>query len=132
MQVPPAQHAPGPHDETQVPVELQQGQSGLRGEAQVPSAASSGAAARSSDVEAPSYPTGTTGFAPVPLEALPFPAIVVASSNDEYVTLARAEQFARAWHARFVDAGPLGHINSTSGLGEWAMGQRLLDELLAG
>src|SRR6185369_17229580 len=57
-----------------------------------------------SDVEAPSYPSGTTGFAPMPLAALPFRTIVVASTNDEYVTLARAEQFASAWGARLVEA----------------------------
>ena len=34
-----------------------------------------------SDVEAPSYPAGTTGFAPMPLQALPFPTLVVASGS---------------------------------------------------
>ncbi len=43
-----------------------------------------------SDTEADSYPPGTTGFAPVPLSKLPFPSIVVASSDDFYVSLERA------------------------------------------
>ena len=82
-----------------------------------------------SDPEAPSYPAGPTGFAPMPREPLPFPGIVVASTDDEYVSLDRARDFADAWRARFVDAGPLGHINSTSGLGSWPLGRTLLAEL---
>ncbi|MDB4965011.1 MAG: alpha/beta hydrolase [Myxococcales bacterium] len=85
-----------------------------------------------SDVDAPSYPTGTTGFVPMPLERLPFPAIVVASSDDEYVSVARAAEFAHAWGARLIEIGTYGHINSSSGLGAWMEGQRLLDELLGG
>jgi len=82
-----------------------------------------------SDVEAPTYPTGTTGFAPMPLARLSFRSIVVASTNDEYVTLARAEHFAAAWGSRLEVAGPLGHINSASRLGSWPEGWSLLREL---
>ncbi len=82
-----------------------------------------------SDTEAPTYPAGPTGWQPVPLQRLPFPSIVVASSNDEYVTLARAEHFARAWGSHFVNAGALGHINSASGLGDWPHGRALLESL---
>jgi serine hydrolase len=84
-----------------------------------------------SDVEAASYPGGTVGFSPMPLEPLPFPSIVVASEDDEFVTPARAAEFARAWGARFVNIGAVGHIGSYSGLGSWLDGQRLLEELLA-
>jgi predicted alpha/beta hydrolase family esterase len=84
------------------------------------------------DVEAPLYPEGTEGFEPMPMDALPFPSIVVASTDDEYVTIDRAREFAEAWGSRFVVAGPLGHINSASKLGMWPQGQALLEELLAG
>ena len=84
-----------------------------------------------SDVEAPSYPTGTVGFAPMPLERLPFPAIVVASDDDEFVSPARAAAFAHAWGARLVQIGKAGHLGSASGLSAWLDGQRLLEELLA-
>ena len=70
-------------------------------------------------------------FAPVPLEPLPFPSIVVASSDDPYVSLERAETFARAWGSRLVRIGAAGHINADSGHGEWPEGRRLLDELRA-
>jgi predicted alpha/beta hydrolase family esterase len=82
-----------------------------------------------SDPEAPSYPAGPTGFGPMPLQKLPFPSIVVASRNDPYVTLERARLFAAAWGARLVDVGEAGHINSQSGLSEWAFGFGLLQEL---
>jgi predicted alpha/beta hydrolase family esterase len=85
-----------------------------------------------SDVDAPSYPKGTAGFTPMPLHRLPFPSTVVASSDDEYVTLERARLFARSWGSRFVEAGAQGHLNSASKLGMWPLGQGLLDELLAG
>ncbi|MFT3675651.1 MAG: alpha/beta hydrolase [Chitinophagaceae bacterium] len=82
-----------------------------------------------SDVEAPSYPPGTTGFVPMPLYKMPFPSIVVASSNDEYVTPDRAAFFAKAWGSRLINAGDKGHINSASGLDNWPEGLQLLQQL---
>ncbi len=84
-----------------------------------------------SDVEAPSYPAGTTGFAPMPLAPLPFLSIVVASTDDFYISVERAERFAAAWGSRFAVVGALGHINSASRLGSWPAGFALLQELLA-
>jgi predicted alpha/beta hydrolase family esterase len=85
-----------------------------------------------SDVDAPSYPAGTVGFAPMPLGKLPFPTIVVASSDDEYVSLARAAQFADAWGSRLVNVGAKGHINSASALRMWPEGFALVEELRRG
>jgi predicted alpha/beta hydrolase family esterase len=82
-----------------------------------------------SDTEAASYPAGPTGFAPMPLRRLPFPSVVVASTNDPYVTAARARTFAEAWGSRFVTIGDAGHINSQSSLGDWPAGFALLQEL---
>jgi serine hydrolase len=45
-----------------------------------------------SDPEGPNFPSGPTGFAPMPLERLPFPSIVVASRDDRYVTMERARR----------------------------------------
>jgi uncharacterized protein len=84
-----------------------------------------------SDPEAPSYPAGPTGFAPMPLARLPFASTVVASTDDPYVSLDRAREFARAWGSALVEVGPVGHINSASGLGEWPAGLALLDALAA-
>lgn len=84
-----------------------------------------------SDVEAPSYPIDANEFKPMPLDKLPFPSIVVASSNDDYVTIERARQFATAWGSRFVEIGPAGHINGDSGYGEWPEGEKMLLEFCA-
>ena len=84
-----------------------------------------------SDVDAPSYPVEAVGFQPMPMEKLPFPSIVVASSNDEYVTLERARAIAAAWGSKFVEIGEAGHINGASGYGDWPEGERMLMEFCA-
>jgi prephenate dehydrogenase len=84
------------------------------------------------DVDSKDAPKALKDFSPVPRDLLPFPSIVVASSNDPYVTLARAREFARAWGSRFVDIGAVGHINGESGLGDWPEGKRLLRHLVEG
>jgi predicted alpha/beta hydrolase family esterase len=61
-------------------------------------------------------------FAPVPLLPLPFPSVLVASSNDPYCDIQRASDFAEAWGSDFVDAGEAGHINVESGHGPWPEG----------
>ena len=82
-----------------------------------------------SDTEADSYPPGTKGFTPMPLNRLPFRSIAVASTNDFYVTPERARQFADAWGSELVVIGPAGHINVASGFGEWPEGLVLLNQL---
>jgi serine hydrolase len=83
-----------------------------------------------SDVDDPAYPEGPTGFTPMPRRRLPFRTLVVASSNDVYVSMQRAREYAEAWGAELVDAGPIGHINADSKLGDWLFGRRLLEGLL--
>ena len=78
------------------------------------------------DVEGPAFPKEPQGFAPMPMQQLPFPSIVVASSNDPYVTRERARAFADAWGSRFVDIGEAGHINGDSGYGAWPQGEQML------
>ena len=82
-----------------------------------------------SDPEAASYPRGPVGFAPMPLIRLPFPSIVVASTDDPFVTVDRARAFATAWGSRLILVEHAGHLNSESGLGEWPFGFALLEEL---
>lgn len=83
-----------------------------------------------SDVDSPAHtPDSVRDFAPMPLKHLPFQSVVVASSDDPFVTLARAEQFAHAWQADLVNIGPCGHINAESGLGDWPQGLNILSDL---
>lgn len=70
------------------------------------------------------------GFRPIPNQQLPFPSIVVSSTDDPWVSIERAEQIAQNWGSVFVNAGAQGHLNAASGLGWWHDGQQLLDNLL--
>jgi predicted alpha/beta hydrolase family esterase len=81
------------------------------------------------DPTGPNFPPQARGFHPLPLAPLPFPSIVVASSNDPYSSLDFARRCAAAWGSRWVPVGPLGHINSDSQLGAWADGLALLESL---
>ena len=81
------------------------------------------------DTEAPDFPPEATNFAPMPLQRLSFPSVIVASTNDEYVTLARAQYFAECWGSRFINIGHEGHINASSDLKDWPDGLQLLQQL---
>ena len=70
------------------------------------------------------------GWAPIARQPLPFPAVLVGSSNDPYCSLERAQSLAQAWGARFIDYGECGHINAESDLGDWTEGHALLHTLL--
>jgi len=82
-----------------------------------------------SDCEAKTYTFDTKGFSPIPLNALPFKSLVVASSNDEYVSIERAKEFAEAWGGKLIIVGEKGHLNPGSGYGEWNEGLELLKQL---
>lgn len=69
-------------------------------------------------------------WSPVPLSALAFPSVLVASRNDPYCAFDRARMFASAWGSRFIDHGDCGHINGDSGLGSWPEGHVLLQDLM--
>jgi len=84
-----------------------------------------------SDAEAPNYPIEGRSFSSMPLVRLPFPSLVVASTDDEYVSLDRARAFADAWGSRLVTIGAAGHINGASGYGPWPEGEAMLRELCA-
>lgn len=81
------------------------------------------------DVERPDAPEPIRGFAPVPLRPLPFPSILVASSDDPYLAPERARELARGWGSRLVEIGAAGHVNTAAGFGSWPEGLRLLAEL---
>ena len=82
-----------------------------------------------SDPEGPHYPEGPQGFSPVPLVRFPFPSIVVSSTNDPYISVTRAREYAAAWGSRYVELADAGHINVAAGFGAWPEGWALLDEL---
>ena len=84
------------------------------------------------DLDRKDAPRQTRDFAPMPQRLLPFPSIVVASSNDPFCSMDRARELAHSWGSRLVDIGAAGHINGDSGLGDWPEGKRLLRHLVEG
>ncbi|MGF6779869.1 RBBP9/YdeN family alpha/beta hydrolase [Paraburkholderia sp. GAS334] len=82
------------------------------------------------DPAAPAFPReAATGFAPLPLQRLPFPTIVVTSTDDPYGSVDHARACASAWGSDLVDVGARGHLNANSDLGAWPEGFQLMQKL---
>jgi predicted alpha/beta hydrolase family esterase len=81
------------------------------------------------DVERDDMPPPLPGWRPIARARLPFPATVVASSDDPYCSLERAAGMAGDWGAGWASVGPRGHLNADSGLGDWPEGRALLEAL---
>ncbi|MBV1833909.1 RBBP9/YdeN family alpha/beta hydrolase [Novacetimonas pomaceti] len=62
---------------------------------------------------------------------LPFPARIIASTDDEWLSPHRAGTFTAAWGAPLIGAGRLGHIGNMSPLGAWAQGLDWFRDFLA-
>ncbi len=77
------------------------------------------------DVDA-SWPGALAEFGPVPRARLPFPSRVVASDDDPFATLIRAEQIALDWGSELTILPKAGHINTEAGFGPWPEGRALL------
>ncbi|WP_442678371.1 RBBP9/YdeN family alpha/beta hydrolase [Sphingomonas sp. ASY06-1R] len=82
------------------------------------------------DVDRPSADPRLTPFAPAPQSLLPFPARLVASTDDPWCAPEQSIELAGAWGADCLLLDHVGHINADSGLGAWREGQDLLEELL--
>ncbi len=84
-----------------------------------------------SDVELnPNVPEIARAFGPIPRDPLPFPSMLVASSNDPYVSLERAVEFANCWGSDFHSAGEADHINTASGHGPWPEGLLMFTRMM--
>ncbi|OWY38126.1 alpha/beta hydrolase [Xenophilus sp. AP218F] len=81
------------------------------------------------DVERAFVPRELMDFAPLPRQPLPFPARIVASSNDPFCKTARAARMAGYWRAPISWLRDAGHINVDSGHKEWPQGWPLLQQL---
>ncbi len=85
------------------------------------------------DVDSPLHtPDEVRSFSPIPLVRLPFPSIVVASTDDPFASMDRSAEFSTAWGSKLVALAGAGHINADAGYGPWPEGRSLLDELRAG
>ena len=82
-----------------------------------------------SDPETPHYTFPAKGFTPVPNEKINFRTLVVASADDQWVSLERATLFAKNWGSELINIGNAGHINVSSGHTQWEEGLAILQKL---
>lgn len=81
------------------------------------------------DTEAINKKLNRAVFLQTPTELIPFPTTLVASTNDHWATIDRAEWYARQWGSEFINIGAAGHINAESGYGQWDEGIEILKRL---
>lgn len=82
------------------------------------------------DVERPDAAEPLRAFAPLPVGALPFPALLVGSETDRAAALGRARLMASLWETDFLNLGAVGHINVAAGFHQWEQGKQLLSQWL--
>ncbi|MBB4571246.1 RBBP9/YdeN family alpha/beta hydrolase [Rhizobium leucaenae] len=73
------------------------------------------------------YLTDAPSFANPPRQRLPFPSLLIASTNDPFGSFAYATESAAVWGSELINAGALGHINAHSEIGDWPKGRALFD-----
>jgi len=81
------------------------------------------------DPSTPNFPKEAIGFSFTPMKPLNFQSTVVISDDDPYNTLENSIRLAQAWRSKIIKIGNHGHINASSGLGDWDKGYDLLKEL---
>lgn len=69
------------------------------------------------------------GWDPLPNQVLPFPSIVVASTNDPLASYAAVEAMAKTWGSQLVNLGEVGHLNPAAGYGPWPQAEVLIQQL---
>jgi uncharacterized protein len=82
------------------------------------------------DTERDDTPPNLFNWRPMVRGRLPFASKVVASGDDPYCALQRAEELARDWGSDVWSVGPRGHINGESGLGDWSDGHRMMRQTM--
>jgi predicted alpha/beta hydrolase family esterase len=84
----------------------------------------------------PEYPSVSrlraNGWLPIPRRPLPFPSILATSTDDALGNPVRLRAMANAWGSREHSLGAVGHLNPSSGFGEWSGATALIEELTAG
>jgi uncharacterized protein len=83
----------------------------------------------------PGYPTlahlHASGWLPVPRTPLPFRSIVAISRDDPLGRYERVSELATNWGSETVDLGEVGHLNPSSGFGEWPDAPAFIAQLSA-
>jgi predicted alpha/beta hydrolase family esterase len=81
------------------------------------------------DIERADMPPQLQSWAPIPRIRLPFGSVAVLSDNDPCCAMDRGRALAMAWGSRVVELKGAGHVNTDSGLGDWAEGWQLALDL---
>ena len=71
----------------------------------------------------------TVLFEELPIEKINFQTVLVASTNDPWAKIEKAEFYAHKWGSELVNIGNAGHINDLSGHYAWKEGLELLYSL---
>lgn len=66
----------------------------------------------------------------LPQSTLGIPGLLVGSSDDPWMSEAKASEWAQRWGLAMLSVGAAKHINTESGYGEWQQGLRLLQLML--
>jgi predicted alpha/beta hydrolase family esterase len=74
------------------------------------------------DIEFPCIKLPLDTFLPIPVNKLPFPSLIIASTNDPWATIERTQLFANNWGSEVRFIGNAGHINADSGHFQWFEG----------
>jgi predicted alpha/beta hydrolase family esterase len=69
-------------------------------------------------------------FANVPRDPLPFPSMLVVSTNDQFCSVERAVDMSTAWGSDLHLQNNAGHINVASGHGPWPEGLLMFTRLM--
>ncbi|WP_171429570.1 RBBP9/YdeN family alpha/beta hydrolase [Acinetobacter lactucae] len=79
------------------------------------------------------YPSPTAlhqeGWSPLPDQTLPFPSILVASTNDHLARYEAVSEMAEKWGSQLVNLGDVGHLNPASGFGYWPLAEKFIQQL---
>ncbi|MFZ2299503.1 MAG: alpha/beta hydrolase [Aquabacterium sp.] len=79
---------------------------------------------------APADPVKFNVVQHLPHTGLGIPSLMIGSENDPWMSLDRAQSWAKRWGSRFLNLGPAGHINAESGHGAWPLARLKVDELI--
>lgn len=81
------------------------------------------------DPAGPIFPAAAQGFAPLPHRIGDRRVLMIDSDDDPYGNLTLTKTLARDFNARRIELHRAGHINASSGLGDWPSGWKLVAEL---
>ncbi|HQZ13484.1 MAG TPA: alpha/beta hydrolase [Devosia sp.] len=80
--------------------------------------------------QAIAFPDELKSFANPPRDPLPFPSMMVLSTDDPFGSVEHGVDLATAWGSDVHLAGPAGHINLDSGHGPWPEGLLMFTRLM--